>query len=54
MRRCVVGMLLHQQGCSAVDVTLKAGVEKTLHEHIPELGEIRDITDHEDKSKAYY
>lgn len=42
------------QGCSSVDVTLKDGVEKTLREHVPELGEIRDVTDHDDRSNAYY
>lgn len=42
------------QGCSSVDVTLKDGVEKTLREHIPELGEIRDVTDHADRTNAYY
>lgn len=42
------------QGCAAVDVTLKEGVQKTLLERIPELGGIRDTTDHSDKSQAYY
>ena len=42
------------QGCSAVDLTLKDGVEKTLMEQIPELKGVRDITDHSDKSSAYY
>ncbi len=42
------------QGCSAVDMTLKQGVEKALLEKIPELTGVRDITDHSDKSKAYY
>ncbi|WP_185236162.1 Fe-S biogenesis protein NfuA [Teredinibacter franksiae] len=42
------------QGCSAVDVTLKQGVEKTLVEKIPELQGVRDVTDHTDKSQAYY
>lgn len=42
------------QGCSSVDVTLKQGVEKTLREQVPELTEIRDMTDHEDRSQAYY
>lgn len=42
------------QGCSAVDVTLKEGVEKTLCEKIPELKGVRDATDHSDTSKAYY
>jgi Fe/S biogenesis protein NfuA len=42
------------QGCSAVDQTLKGGVEKTLLEQIPQLTGIRDTTDHTDTSKAYY
>ena len=42
------------QGCSAVDMTLKEGVEKTLKEKIPELQGVRDATDHTDKSNAYY
>lgn len=42
------------QGCAAVDLTLKDGVEKTLLERIPELAGIRDITDHSDTSQAYY
>lgn len=42
------------QGCSAVDMTLKDGVEKTLTEQIPELAGVRDVTDHTDRSQAYY
>ncbi len=42
------------QGCSAVDLTLKDGVEKTLMEKIPELQGVRDLTDHTDRSQAYY
>lgn len=42
------------QGCSAVDITLKEGVEKTLMERIPELGGIKDSTDHSVKDNAYY
>lgn len=42
------------QGCSAVDMTLKDGVEKTLTEKVPELQGVRDITDHSDRSQAYY
>ena len=42
------------QGCSAVDQTLKGGVEKTLLEQIPQLKGVRDITDHTDTSGAYY
>ncbi|MEC7992815.1 MAG: NifU family protein, partial [Pseudomonadota bacterium] len=42
------------QGCSAVSITLKDGVEKTLTEQIPELAGVRDMTDHKDRSNAYY
>lgn len=42
------------QGCAAVDITLKHGVERTLMERIPELGGIRDVTDHSDTTNAYY
>ena len=42
------------QGCSAVDQTLKGGVEKTLLEQLPELKGVRDSTDHSDRSQAYY
>ncbi len=42
------------QGCSAVDMTLKEGVEKTLVEKIPELAGVKDSTDHSDTSNAYY
>lgn len=42
------------QGCSAVSLTLKEGVEKTLIERIPELSSVRDVTDHTVKENAYY
>ena len=42
------------QGCAAVDITLKQGVEKSLVERIPELTEIRDVTDHTMRENAYY
>lgn len=41
------------QGCSAVDMTLKHGVERTLKERVPELGAVVDETDHSDRSNAY-
>ena len=41
------------QGCAAVDVTLKNGVEKTLLEQIPELKGVTDSTDHSNRSNAY-
>ncbi|MGJ8513261.1 Fe-S biogenesis protein NfuA [Carnimonas bestiolae] len=42
------------QGCAAVDLTLKDGVERTLLERIPDLKGIRDVTDHTDTTNAYY
>lgn len=42
------------QGCSAIDVTLKHGVEKALLEQVPGLSGIRDVTDHSDRANAYY
>lgn len=42
------------QGCSAVDITLKNGVEKTLMDQLPELAGIRDSTDHTNTEHAYY
>ncbi|MFN3164077.1 MAG: Fe-S biogenesis protein NfuA [Pseudohongiellaceae bacterium] len=42
------------QGCGMVDVTLKDGVEKTLLEQVPQLTEVRDVTDHSNRENAYY
>ena len=42
------------QGCSAVDLTLKEGVEKTLIELITGLAGVRDVTDHSVTDNAYY
>ena len=42
------------QGCSAVDMTLKDGVEKTLLERLPALKGVRDVTDHTVTENAYY
>ena len=42
------------QGCSAVDMTLKQGVEKTLVERIPEIVGVKDLTDHSETDNAYF
>ena len=42
------------QGCSAVDITLKQGVERSLLAQIPGLVAIRDSTDHTVRENAYY
>ena len=42
------------QGCGMVDATLKHGVERTLLDQLPELTEVRDVTDHTNRDNAYY
>jgi len=42
------------QGCAAVDITLKNGVERALLEQVPDLSAIRDVTDHTVTENAYY
>ncbi len=42
------------QGCGMVDVTLKHGVETALLSQIPQLKEVRDVTDHSYRENAYY
>ncbi|SBT19027.1 Fe/S biogenesis protein NfuA [Marinomonas gallaica] len=41
------------QGCSAVDLTLKEGVEKTLIEKVPGLKAVKDETDHTVTDNAF-
>lgn len=42
------------QGCGAADMTLKQGIEKSIRESIPEVGEILDTTDHAAGRNPYY
>ncbi|MDT8397232.1 MAG: Fe-S biogenesis protein NfuA [Pseudomonadales bacterium] len=42
------------QGCGMVDATLKDGVEKTLMGQLPQIRQVRDITDHSIQENAYY
>ena len=42
------------QGCSAVDMTLKDGVEASLVAKIPEVTGVRDETDHSQADNAYF
>ena len=42
------------QGCGMVDLTLKDGIEKTLVEQIPEVKNVKDLTDHSMDDNAYY
>ena len=42
------------QGCSAADITLKQGVEKTLLAQVADLKAVRDVTDHTQTENAFY
>ena len=42
------------QGCSAVDMTLRQGVEVQLKQQVPELMHVVDDTDHTRTENAYY
>lgn len=42
------------QGCGAADMTLKQGIEKSIREMLPEVGEILDTTDHASGRNPYY
>lgn len=42
------------QGCSAVDLTLREGVEVQLKQQVPELTQVVDQTDHTQTDNAYY
>lgn len=42
------------QGCAAVDVTLRAGVEAALRDAVPEITAVVDITDHAAGENPYY
>lgn len=42
------------QGCNLADVTLKQGIEAAVLEYIPEIAEVRDVTDHTSGENPYY
>ena len=42
------------QGCAAVDVTLKQGVETAIRTAVPGISAIVDVTDHEAGASPYY
>lgn len=42
------------QGCAAVDVTLKQGVETAIRASVPAISAIVDVTDHEAGVNPYY
>jgi Fe/S biogenesis protein NfuA len=42
------------QGCAAVDVTLKQGVETAIRNAVPSISAIVDVTDHQAGENPYY
>jgi Fe-S cluster biogenesis protein NfuA len=42
------------QGCGMADVTLRQGIEAMLHQHVPEVKGVVDITDHAAGSNPYF
>jgi Fe/S biogenesis protein NfuA len=42
------------QGCGSADVTLQHGIERILHERVPEIKNIIDATDHDAGENPYY
>ena len=42
------------QGCGMAAVTLKQGVERLITEALPEVTEVRDVTDHASGADPYY
>lgn len=42
------------QGCAAVDVTLRRGVETAIRQAVPTIQAIVDVTDHEAGANPYY
>jgi Thioredoxin-like proteins and domains len=42
------------QGCGAADVTLKMGIERLIRDHIPQVREIFDSTDHASGQNPFY
>jgi Fe-S cluster biogenesis protein NfuA len=42
------------QGCGSADLTLKMGIERSIREVIPEVGEVLDTTDHAAGRNPYY
>lgn len=42
------------QGCGMAQVTLKQGVERMIKDAVPEVTEIRDVTDHTSGTNPYF
>lgn len=42
------------QGCSMADATLKNGIETSIRERVPEVQEVRDVTEHANGRNPYF
>ena len=42
------------QGCGLAAMTLRQGIESAILEHVPEITEVTDVTDHEAGANPYY
>ena len=42
------------QGCGMSQVTLKNGIENTIFDHVPEITQVFDVTDHASGTNPYY
>jgi Fe/S biogenesis protein NfuA len=42
------------QGCAMSRMTLRQGVERMIRQHVPEVTEIHDVTDHDAGEKPYF
>lgn len=52
--KAVVSMGGGCQGCAVSAVTLREGIEKAIKEHIPEITEVVDATDHDAGENPFY
>jgi Fe/S biogenesis protein NfuA len=52
--RAVVTMGGGCQGCAVSAVTLREGIQKAILEHIPEVAEVVDVTDHDAGDNPFY
>ncbi len=42
------------QGCASAQMTLRQGIERAIREHVPEVSEVVDATDHAAGANPYY
>jgi Fe/S biogenesis protein NfuA len=52
--RAVITMGGGCQGCAVSAVTLREGIQRAILEHIPEVAEVVDVTDHEAGANPFY